>query len=123
MGKERRPGRQTKRPHYIRLKRDEPFIFAGLWDSWTDPGGNKVASCTIVTTVPNGLLEPIHDRMPVIPPPDARREWLQSGDMGIGDLRELALPYDPSNMELYEVTKAVDKREADGPELIEALTR
>jgi putative SOS response-associated peptidase YedK len=111
--------KKTKRPHYIRMRSEEPFMFAGLWDSWTDPDGNKIASCTIVTTQPNGLVEPIHDRMPVILPADARREWLQSGDMSIGEVRELALPYDPQDMELFEVSKAVDKRDGDGPGLLE----
>ncbi len=96
-------------------------MFAGLWDSWTNPDGNKAASCAIVTTVPNILLEPIHDRVPVILPPDARREWLSDGDLSIGDVRELRLPYDPSDMELFEVSKAVDQRSADGPDLIAAL--
>jgi putative SOS response-associated peptidase YedK len=116
------PGDKTKRPHYIRLKRDEPFMFAGLWDSWTDPDGNKIASCAILTTQPNALVESIHDRMPVILPPDARREWLSGGDLSIGDVRELCLPYDPSDMEHYEVSKAVDRRDADGPGLLTALT-
>jgi putative SOS response-associated peptidase YedK len=115
-------GDKTKLPHYIRMRSEEPFMFAGLWDSWTDPDGNKIASCTIVTTQPNGLLEAVHDRMPVILPPDASRQWMQPGDMSIGEVRELALPYDPTDMEMYEVTKAVDRRDGDGPELIEALT-
>ncbi len=112
----------TKRPHYIRLKNEEPFMFAGLWNAWTDHDDNKTASCAIVTTAPNQIVEPIHDRMPVILPTDARREWLQAGDMGIGMIRELCLPYDPTEMEMYEVNKAVDRRDSDGPGLIEALT-
>jgi putative SOS response-associated peptidase YedK len=114
-------GDKTKRPHYIRMRSEQPFMFAGLWDSWTDSDGSKIASCTIVTTQPNSLVEAVHDRMPVILPPDASRQWLRPGDMSIGDVRELALPYDPTEMELFEVSKAVDKRDGDGPELIQPL--
>ena len=45
---------------------DRPvFGFAGLWDVWED-GGKKVVSCCVVTTAPNELVRPVHDRMPVI---------------------------------------------------------
>ena len=54
----------------------EPFAFAGLWDSWRDPAGDIVRSCTIITTEPNELLLPIHNRMPVILPRELESFWL-----------------------------------------------
>ena len=53
-------------PMRIVMKPGEPFAFAGLWDSWRGPEGEVVRSCTIITTEPNELLRPIHDRMPAI---------------------------------------------------------
>ena len=60
----------TKRPHRITLKNKELFGFAGLWDAWKSPTGEIVNSCTIITTTPNELMEPLHNRMPVILPKD-----------------------------------------------------
>ena len=57
-----------KRPFRIVMRSGEPFAFAGLWETWRDPQGNVVPSCTIITTASNGFLAPIHNRMPVILP-------------------------------------------------------
>ncbi|MFQ5796473.1 MAG: SOS response-associated peptidase [Candidatus Bipolaricaulia bacterium] len=57
-----------KIPVYIRLKSRLPFGFAGLWESWTSPDDQALNTCTIVTTEPNELIQPIHNRMPVIVP-------------------------------------------------------
>ena len=59
---------KARRPMRVVLKSGEPFAFAGLWDSWWDPAGDIVRSCTIITTEPNELLRPIHNRMPFILP-------------------------------------------------------
>ena len=62
----RREGKR-KVPMWVHLKKREPFAFAGLWDYWRDPAGDKeLYSFTIITTRANALLRPIHDRMPVI---------------------------------------------------------
>ena len=47
----------------FKLKSGDPFAFAGLWDSWKQPDGNLLRTYTIVTTEPNDVLRPIHDRM------------------------------------------------------------
>ena len=74
------PGMKSKQPVYIRLKTELPFAFAGLWEIWNSPDGSEIRSCTIITTQPNSLLEPIHNRMPVILPPDAYNQWLAPED-------------------------------------------
>jgi putative SOS response-associated peptidase YedK len=56
-------------PHlFIYLKNGKPFSFAGLYSTWTSPDVEELSTCTIITTTANKLLEPIHDRMPVIIP-------------------------------------------------------
>ena len=61
-----------KLPHYLLRVDGDPLALAGLWASWRDPeSGERIVSCTIVTTEPNDLVAPIHDRMPVV---------LQAGD-------------------------------------------
>ena len=51
---------------WVYLKTKEPFAFAGLWDVWRKPDGKRVESFTIITTEPNKLVQPIHNRMLVI---------------------------------------------------------
>jgi len=65
-------------PYLIRLKDKPVFSFAGLYDEWKDPEGYPYLSCSIITTSPNDLILPIHDRMPVILAPGNKGEsvWL-----------------------------------------------
>ena len=64
-------------PNHFRLGDGSPFAFAGLWTSRFDPeSGELVESCTIVTTSPNSLVVPVHDRMPVILPCSLEDDWL-----------------------------------------------
>lgn len=120
----KRSGKDSKAriPHLIRLADNAPFTFAGLWDLWKDPHGNKVLSCSIVTTSANELVRGIHERMPVILPSDARHSWMESRDLSIGEARELCLPYDPNEMKMYEVSKEVDQLSSEGPNLINPVT-
>lgn len=57
---------RAKKPYLFSLKTGEPLGFAGLFETWTSPYGSPVHTCTIITTIPNDLISPIHDRMPGI---------------------------------------------------------
>lgn len=107
-----------KVPMRITLKSGEPFGFAGLWETWKSPEGELVRSCTIITTSPNELMEPIHNRMPVILPRDAEAQWLDVGLSDTGLLRELLVPYPASEMEAYGVSNLVNSPKNDVPEVI-----
>ena len=69
-------GRATLQPYFIRLKDGLPLAFAALWEEWRDPDGQAVGSCAIIVTRANALVQPIHDRMPVIVEPHAYGPWL-----------------------------------------------
>ncbi len=56
---------KAKQPYFVRLKKDQPFAFAGLAEHW-HRGEQSIDSCTLITTDPNELMAEIHDRMPVI---------------------------------------------------------
>jgi putative SOS response-associated peptidase YedK len=107
------PGSKTKTPMYIRLKSGEPFAFAGLWESWDDPDGSNILSCTIITTTPNPLMEPIHNRMPVILPSTAYARWLEPGEVNPAQLQELIQPYPAEAMTAYAVSTLVNRPEND----------
>jgi putative SOS response-associated peptidase YedK len=111
---------KRKTPMHIRLRSGRPFAMAGLWDRWIPPeGGPPVHSCTILTTEPNDLIRPIHDRMPVILPPSVRELWLGKG--ALPDLESLLVPYAADDLEAYSVSPAVNSVANDGPELIEGV--
>jgi putative SOS response-associated peptidase YedK len=57
---------RTRQPYFICLKDGLPLAFAGLWEEWRDPDGQAVGCCAIIVTRANALLQPIHERMPVI---------------------------------------------------------
>jgi len=68
-----------KRPYFARLKSGGPLAFAGLWETWTGPNGEEMETAAIVTTAANRTLAAIHDRAPVIVPPEAFDFWLDTG--------------------------------------------
>jgi putative SOS response-associated peptidase YedK len=72
---------KTKQPYAIAMKGDGMFAFAGLWEKWKDKTtGQVLRTYTILTTDPNELMEPIHNRMPVIIPPKDYERWMASTD-------------------------------------------
>jgi len=112
---------KEKTPLYITLKEDEPMGFAGIWGKWKSSEGEEVESCTIVTTVPNDFMEPIHDRMPVILPRDAQNDWIDPTNNEVGALKELLVPYASGEMQCHEVQPLVNNVRNEGPELVEAV--
>src|ERR1700690_3727136 len=96
-----RNGRTTT-PYFIHLRSARPFGFAGIFSMRRTEEGNRMATCAIVTCEANDLMAPIHDRMPVIVPPDARERWLDARTSE-GDLRGLLVPLSSDEMEAYGV--------------------
>jgi putative SOS response-associated peptidase YedK len=109
-----------KQPYFLRLKGGEPFALAGLWERWSD-GTSTVESCTIIVTVANALVAPIHDRMPVILAPADYETWLDP-DLTVPErVLPLLRPYRPEAMEAVAVGAAVNRPENDGPQLVEPV--
>lgn len=107
-----------KTPMYITLKDQGLFTFAGLWDTWRNPDGEPIRTCTIITTDANTLMEPIHDRMPAILSPEARDEWLDTDQHDIPFLLSLLRPYAPDEMTARPVSRLVNNPRYDSAELI-----
>jgi putative SOS response-associated peptidase YedK len=113
-----RPGSKSKLPHLIRLRSGKPFAFAGLWDTWQSPDGSEIKSAAIITTTPNELMAPIHDRMPVILPREAYAQWIDPTPHFPVDLNSLLVPYPAEEMEAYPVSPLVNAPANDTPEVL-----
>ena len=109
-----------KIPMYITVGDHQPFGFAGLYERWTEPeSGEAVLSCTIITTTPNALMEPIHNRMPVILPPEHYSAWLDPSETDGARVLPLLQPYPAERMSAYPVSRRVNVPTVDSPDLIE----
>jgi len=117
----RRDGK-IRQPFRIVREDGRPLALAGLWSGWKDVETGEIRrTFTIVTSGPNALLRPIHNRMPVIVPPDAWDRWLDSGLADPAQLQGLLVPADDDGLDLYPVTRLVNDVRNDGPNLIEPL--
>lgn len=108
-----------KQPYHVRMKDHRLFAMAGLWDRWTD-GQTTVFTCCSITTAPNAVLAPFHDRMPVIVPPAQFAEWL-AADTPASRLQALLRPYPADEMEAFPVSRYVSKATNEGPQCVEPL--
>jgi putative SOS response-associated peptidase YedK len=109
-----------KQPYLIRLEGGAPFAFAGLWDRWRGRRGRVLETFTILTTTPNELVRPIHDRMPVILPAEARSRWLAE-DAESEALRELLGPLPGEGMEAFPVSQLVNSPANDSLECLQPI--
>jgi putative SOS response-associated peptidase YedK len=99
------------------LKNKEPYAFAELWEKWKDrTAASELLTFTVITTDPNEVVQPLHDRMPVIIPEKHYDRWLQPGDLDRPPI-DLLRPYDADKMTAWKVDKAVGNVKNDRPEL------
>jgi putative SOS response-associated peptidase YedK len=114
-----RPGQKLKIPYYFRLTSREIFGFAGLWESWKDPTGKtELLTVCLITTTPNLVVEPIHDRMPVILEPRFYKIWLSQEEQPTERLTRCLEPYPAAMMEKYAVSTIVNSPKNDKPECV-----
>lgn len=111
------PGEKRKQPWYIHFKSYEPMAMGGLWESWRNPAGELVRTYCVITTSPNAVMVPIHDRMPVFVGPDQWQAWLDPAVPG-DQVAELLAPYPAEAMEAWPVSKRVSNARDEGEGLI-----
>ena len=116
------PGQRRKQPFAVALKTGEPFALGGLWDYWKpkDGTGDGLASCAILTTEPNALLAPIHDRMPVIVPAAQYQAWLDPRTPAPA-VMELVQSHPSDAMNAWAIGTRVNKAEADDAGILAPL--
>jgi putative SOS response-associated peptidase YedK len=112
---------KNKTPMRIKLKSDELFAMAGLWESWKSPEGKLIYSCSVITTQPNELVQDIHDRMPVILKPEDEKIWLDPAITDTSKLQPLLKPLEHSLMEAYEVSPLVNSPKNNSIQLIQKI--
>jgi putative SOS response-associated peptidase YedK len=105
-----------KQPHLIRRADGRPFGFAGIWERWTK-GGEPVESCAIITTEPNDLMRPIHNRMPVILGPEQFGAWLDPTVESEDRLRDLLAPAPEGELVAFPVSRRVNNPANDDPDV------
>lgn len=115
---------RPRQPYLIRARDRSPLALAGLWDVWadrTDSAAERLRTCTVLTTTPNNAVATLHDRMPVILPPETWDTWLDPARTDVAMLTGLLRPCEDDLLELVAVGTAVNDVRNDGPSLIEPV--
>ena len=116
------PKDRGKLPHYFYDSGRRPLALAGLWSSWKDPdSGDRVRTCTILTTDANDVVQPVHDRMPVILPDTIWDPWLDPETTDAGIISELLTASVRPDLAEHAVSTLVNRVANDIPELIVPL--
>lgn len=110
---------QGKQPYYIQRKDQGLFAFAGVWERWDGNDGQTLTTCCLITTTANAIMQPIHDRMPVILATEAYSSWLSGSPAS--HLLSLLRPYPPEWLTAHPVSTRVNSPRQDGPSLIIAV--
>lgn len=108
-----------KMPFRIYLKTADLFAMAGIWETWKDAEGRPINSFSIITTTPNSLMEKLHNRMPVILPPEKEAAWLQENNVDF--LKVLLTPFDANQMDAYPVSTKVNSPANNSKEIIQEV--
>jgi putative SOS response-associated peptidase YedK len=111
---------KTKQPFALALNSGEPFAFAGLWESWQPTQGPPLESFAILTTGPNEIMKPIHNRMPIILEPGDYARWLEPGDPAKPPV-DLLRPFPAEKMRAWPVSSRVGNVRNNDPELIDRI--
>ncbi len=77
-----------------------------------------MASCAILTTTANELMQPIHERMPVILDVSAEEQWLDPRSAP-DSLGTLLVSFAAERMEAFVVNSYVSDPKHEGPRCIE----
>ena len=102
-------------PWYITPNDNGPLVMAAVWQEWSNPEGDTLRTCALVTTAANDTMAQIHHRMPVILSSDDWPLWLGEAGHGAATLMRAA---SEDTLKMHRVDRAVNSNRASGPELI-----
>jgi putative SOS response-associated peptidase YedK len=110
---------KLKFPWYFQFRDASPFCLASIWDSWRGPDGAELETCSLITTTPNAILRPIHDRMPVILRGENLARWLDPRVTEPAELEPLLGPLPDDVLSANPVSTRVNSVRHEGPECLE----
>jgi putative SOS response-associated peptidase YedK len=112
-----------KQPYFIHDPEEQPLALAGVWSAWRDPAAADDApplcSCAIVTMSAVGPIAELHDRMPVMLPPQLWSDWLGAGPDEAPHLHAAVSALGVPRVHAQPVTSRVNDVRNEGPELLE----
>lgn len=111
-----------KQPMWIGRRSKRPFAFAGLWEHRKPTEGEPLETCTIITTEPNELMQPIHNRMPVILAPASYDQWLDPIFQQTETLKALLRPYPSEELTAFPVSTLANNPRHDAPQCLEPVS-
>lgn len=115
---------KSKLPYAFALNTGEPYAFAGLWESWRPKDGEPLETFTILTTDPNALVEPMHNRMPAILEPRDYDRWLDANPGSSDPSRppvDLLRPFPLEKMRAWRVSERVGNVRNDDAALLDVV--
>ena len=101
------------------MKDNSPLGLAGIWEEWKAPDDHLLQTLSILTTTANKIVALVHDRMPVIIPPDEYSTWLSKHITNPEQLRALYQPFPANLLETYPVSDKVNSPRNNEPENIQ----
>lgn len=117
----RREGKGRAQPFWVRPRDGSLIAFAGLMETWSEPGGSEIDTGAIVTTAANSDLAPIHHRMPVVIRREDFSRWFDCVGQEPRDVAGLLAPVEPGFFEAVPVSDKVNKVANTGPDLQERV--
>ncbi|MGE0501358.1 MAG: SOS response-associated peptidase [Rhizobiaceae bacterium] len=117
----KREAKKTGQAYYIRPRGGGVVAFAGLMETWSEPGGSEIDTGAILTTAANEQIAPIHDRMPVVIRPADFARWLDCRNSEPRDVADLLQPVEPGYFEAIPVSDKVNRVANTGPDIQERV--
>ena len=105
-----------KHPHLFTLKQGHPFVIGGFWEEQ-----EEIPRCCLLTTSANAVLEPVHNRMPVIIKREDWDEWFSAADLSDECFHRITAPYAADEMSVLAVSPLVNSARIDDARCIEPL--
>ncbi|MBK05522.1 MAG: hypothetical protein CL920_07860 [Deltaproteobacteria bacterium] len=107
-----------KQPRLFHMRSKRFFAMAGLWERWFPPRGGTLDTFTILTTTPNPLVADVHDRMPVILPPEHHLPWLDPGFRDVMALKSFLQPFPEDQMDVHPVSSKMNTPRYNQPDCV-----
>jgi putative SOS response-associated peptidase YedK len=113
---------RLKQPWYFQMRDESPFVFAGLWERWNSADGVELQTCSLITTTPNDIFRPLHDRIPLILSGGTNDIWMDPAISEAPQLEPLLIPLAGEEMKATPVSSRVNSVRHEGPECLEPAT-